>query len=394
MTWARIHLGALFREKPRSIDPAKYSDELFELFSVPAYERRIPDLARGGEIGSTKVLVEPGDTLLCRIVPHIRRGWVVPSSAGHRQIASGEWIILRHDDFDPGYLRHLVLSDAFHQQFMRTVAGVGGSLMRARPAQAARISIQRPPLSEQGRIAAILDQANELRIKRSRALTLLDELATQLFLDMFGDVVANDRDWPVGRVSEIVAGFSSGKSLATIEDDGSKDVNRVLKVSAVTSGTFKPSESKPLPRTYLPPASHFVSEGDLLISRANTSELIGATAYVGQAPTSLVLSDKIWRFEWPLNARSEPIFVWQMFSRPEFRRLISDRATGSSGSMKNVSQSTVLSLPVIMPPARAQAEFSSSFERIERVRALHRAHLVNLDEFFDSLQYRAFNGEL
>ena len=52
-----------------------------------------------------------------------------------------------------------------------------------------------PPLEEQRRIAAILDQAETLRTQRHR-LALLDSLTQSLFLDMFGDPVANPKGKP------------------------------------------------------------------------------------------------------------------------------------------------------------------------------------------------------
>ena len=69
-------------------------------------------------------------------------------------------------------------------------------------------------------------------------------------------------------------------------------------MSAVTSGIFDPSESKPAPLDYSPQRSHIVCDGDLLFSRANTSELIGATAFVKAPPPDLLLPDKLWRFKW------------------------------------------------------------------------------------------------
>lgn len=50
-----------------------------------------------------------------------------------------------------------------------------------------------PPLTEQKRIAGILDAADALRAKRRAALAQLDALAQSLFLDLFGDPVTNPK---------------------------------------------------------------------------------------------------------------------------------------------------------------------------------------------------------
>ena len=60
------------------------------------------------------------------------------------------------------------------------------------------------PLSEQKRIAEILDRAEALRGKRRAALTLLDELTQSIFLDMFGDPIENPFNFPVKKMIDIV----------------------------------------------------------------------------------------------------------------------------------------------------------------------------------------------
>src|SRR5207245_783238 len=107
--------------------------------SIPAFDNGVPDTVLGSEIGSTKQVVQPGDVLLSKIVPHIRRAWVVGPKNGNRIIASGEWIIFRSNRIVPEYLRHVLMGDPFHSQFMKPVSGVGGSLLRARPAHVATI---------------------------------------------------------------------------------------------------------------------------------------------------------------------------------------------------------------------------------------------------------------
>ena len=137
------------------VDPSKFPDERFELWSIPSHEIREPERSLGRDIGSAKKVVQAGDVLLSRIVPHIRRTWVVmPSRTGDRQIASGEWIVFRGDQFVPEYLARVLVSDFFHAQFMQTITGVGGSLSRANPKAVADIRIPLPPFEVQLKIVA------------------------------------------------------------------------------------------------------------------------------------------------------------------------------------------------------------------------------------------------
>jgi type I restriction enzyme S subunit len=256
------------------------------------------------------------------------------------------------------------------------------------------IPVTVPSLAEQLRIAEVLDRAEALRTKRRAALAQLDSLTQSLFLDLFGDVTTNDRKWPVRAVNEFVAGFESGKSIVGDDEEDAKSAYRVLKVSAVTSLEFRPEQSKAMPPDYRPPPSHIVRTGDLLFSRANTAELIGATAFVSATPPNLLLPDKLWRFVWHDEPKADPHFVRFLFQRPKFRREISQRASGTSGSMKNISQDKVLTIETGLPPLLLQREFARRVTAVEKLKMSHRASLSELDALFATLQHRAFRGEL
>lgn len=170
--WAACRVGA-FSKPTRSIDPSKFHDEIFDLYSVPSYSTGAPEVVAGEAVKSNKQVVEPGDVLLCKIVPHINRVWVVSPSRGRRQIASGEWIVYRSESIDPYYLRHLLSAPDFRTPFLDTVSGVGGSLMRARPALVQSIEIVVAPAPEQRRIVEKLDS---VRTRSSRARQELDHI--------------------------------------------------------------------------------------------------------------------------------------------------------------------------------------------------------------------------
>lgn len=148
-----VALGELMAKRRRSVNPRSAPETVFDLYSIPAYDAGESELVRGVDIGSSKPRVEPGDVLLSRIVPHIRRCWVVSEARGHSQVGSGEWIIFRQEGVVPSFLQAALLSDTFHPRFLQTVAGVGGSLLRARPAHVAEIRIGLPPRDQQAEFA-------------------------------------------------------------------------------------------------------------------------------------------------------------------------------------------------------------------------------------------------
>lgn len=202
MSWKYVEAGELMAKRGGTVDPSKFPDEVFELHSIPAFDAGRPEIVPGREIGSAKQIIQADDVMISKIVPHIRRASVVGAFSGYRQIGSGEWIVFRDSRFFPAYLRHFLMSDDFNGKFMATVSGVGGSLLRARPAEVAKIKIPLPPLEEQRRIAAILDKADALRAMRREAIAILGKLLNSVFLDMFGDPAENPKTWPIRDLSE------------------------------------------------------------------------------------------------------------------------------------------------------------------------------------------------
>jgi type I restriction enzyme S subunit len=201
-------------------------------------------------------------------------------------------------------------------------------------------------------------------------------------------------NWSVEPVSQFTEAFEGGKNLQA-DDESAVDARyRILKVSAVTWQEYDPQESKPLPPDYEPPTNHFVRQGDLLFSRANTTELVGATAYIFSTPDNMILPDKIWRFVWREPRTVDPLYIWSLFQDPYIRYQLGQRATGTSGSMKNISMPKVLSLTVPVPPLELQQEFAGRVRLIRRISEQQMRSKNELEILFQSLLQRAFRGEV
>ena len=165
----------------------------------------------------------------------------------------------------------------------------------------------------------------------------------------------------------------------------------VLKVSAVSWGVYQPEENKALPENLEARPEHEVAEGDFLVSRANTAELVARSVVVETTPGHLMLSDKIVRLK--LTSLCERRYVNLANSAPLARDYYSRVAGGTSSSMKNVSREQILNLPLALPPLAEQHrivakvdELMALCDRLEAQQAdAESAHTQLVQALLDSL---------
>lgn len=129
------------------------------------------------------------------------------------------------------------------------------------------------------------------------------------------------------------------------------------------------------------------------MSRANTSELVGAVAYVHASAEDVTVPDKIWRFHWR-NPGTSPVFYATLLRTQTMRRRMSSLASGSGGSMKNISKVKLEAMPIPNVSAKNQQAFAAKVKAIQEERDLVATALEADNELFNALQYRAFRGEL
>ena len=390
MNAAAIPLGELMVAKKRSIDPRKHPNEEFELFSIPAFDAGEPEIVCGSQIGSSKQVLERHDVLLSRIVPHIRRSWVVEPSCEHRTIGSSEWIVFRSDRFEPNYLRNALTSDRFHQAFMRTVAGVGGSLLRARQSYVAEIEIPLPPIEEQRRIAAVLDAAEALRGKRRASLAKLNELPRALFHEIFGDPIRNERGWPVQSLGEACSKIQIGPfgSLLHKSDYVRGGVPLVNPVHIV-DGEIRPHPEQTINAQKLTELRPYRMEmGDVVMGRRGE---MGRVAIVDEEEAGFLCGSGSLYMRPDLDKLTSR-FIAAALSSARGRRHLENSAQGVT--MLNLNSEIVGSFEFGLPPVELQWKFSAALTANEDLKVRLRCHATALDELFASLQQRAFREEL
>lgn len=382
-----VPVGELMVSRGGSVNPAQFPTEVFDLYSIPAFDAGAPEITKGSSIGSTKQVVRPNDVLLSKIVPHIRRAWVVGEDRGRRLIGSGEWIVFRSNRAHPEYLKQVLVGDPFHEQFMQTVSGVGGSLLRARPAFVAGISIPLPPLPEQRRIAAILDQAETVRTQRRAALAQLDSLTQSLFLDMFGDPVTNPKGWPVVSLTDICHCYSGGTpskaNNAFWEGPVPWFSAKDMKAEDLFDSEDHIAETVPTTTTLklLPKDTVAIVVRGMILAHTFPVCVLRVPATINQDLKALIPRQPIDAQFLAACLRSQSGFVLEQ---------VSEAGHGT----KRLDSQGLQKIRVLQPEPSLQQTFATRVQAIEALKTQHRAALAAQDALFASLQQRAFAGTL
>lgn len=227
-------------------------------------------------------------------------------------------------------------------------------------------SVDIPKLSyrKQQHICKTLDHVRDAVSYREQQLTKLDELVKARFVEMFGDPSDNAEGWPILSLNDIISTIESGWSGNGKQRKKAPGEIAVLKVSAVTKGYFIPTECKVLDDQSNIKKYVFPQKGDLLFSRANTREMVGATALINQDYPELILPDKLWKIQFSENV--DVVYMKYILSSKTIRDLFSAASTGTSGSMYNVSMEKFRSIVVPIPPLSLQNQFADFVAEVDK----------------------------
>lgn len=203
--------------------------------------------------------------------------------------------------------------------------------------------------------------------------------------------------WRVAAFKRAIVGMNQGWSPQCDNRPAEKGEWGVLKVGCVNGPAFDARENKALPPELEPDLSCVITKGDVLVSRANTRELVGMAALVREDHPNLLLCDKLYR----LDLRADwvlPEFAVLALRTETSRRQIELGASGASSSMQNISQDVIRELIVAFPSIDEQREIVQYSSKVrQRATALGEhveQHIERLREYRSSLISAAVTGQL
>ena len=334
--------------------------------------------------------VEPGDFLLTNSMSFGR-----PYIVNTRGCIHDGWLVLSpRRKLSTDFFYHVLGSEPLYREFERRASGLTVKNLNIDIVR--NVQVPFPPLSEQRRIAAILDGLNELRRKRSQGLMKIGSAAASIFEQTFGCIVTNSRAWPVKALGSLVSEFRYGTS-----NKSSAQGNPALRIPNVIAGALDLQELKLV--SVEPPEFERLRllDGDLLFVRTN-----GNPDYVGRC--AIFKTDDVERTgfnrdefifaSYLIRARLAssdvtPIFVRDWLQTAEGRRQLRMRAKTSAGQF-NINTESLGALPIPIPPVPRQRKYAEDIGQFEKLKHKYIGSLAKLDKLFAALQQRAFRGEL
>jgi type I restriction enzyme S subunit len=419
--WTKVQLSELGIGRTEGIIPADFPEEIFELWSVPTFITGKAEIIKGSEIGSSKQIVKSGDVLLCKINPRINRVWKVGEKTRYTQIASPEWIVFQASPINSDFLVYSFQEKTFRDAFCADVSGVGGSLIRARPQTVAKLKIPLPPLNEQKRIVAKIEELNDRSQTAQKALETIPQLCDRFRQSVLaaafrGDLTADWREKnPDVEPASVLVGESSNNlpftwyftSVGNVIDSlkygtsqkCSYDVEGVpvLRIPNIGSGIIDHSDLKyaKLPQKEFDELC--LKSGDILLIRSNGSvSLVGKTAVVSDLEEGFAYAGYLIRLR--INKFIiDPIYLHLCLSSAEIRLQIEIPAKSTSG-VHNINSQEVKNLRIPLPPLGEQKQIVSLikkyFKIIETIEKQHQQATEKLERLNQSILSKAFRGEL
>ncbi|WNJ17575.1 restriction endonuclease subunit S [Pontibacter sp. G13] len=176
------------------------------------------------------------------------------------------------------------------------------------------------------------------------------------------------KDWQITELSRVIHSLSAGVSVNSIEGytySITSDSKYVLKTSSVQRGVFIPTESKKVAQFDTRRARLNPTKNSLLISRMNTPDLVGQCAYVPNDFLNLYVPDRLWLTSFFPDKPTNALWMNYLLSNSFYQDRIKSIATGTSGSMKNISKRAFLSIVIPLPTFAEQKAIATALFEVD-----------------------------
>lgn len=334
--------------------------------------------------------LQKGDILIARMPDPIGRACIFPGDT-KPCVTVVDICVLRPDPSiaDTNYVVHMINSARFKSQLHNWVTGT--TRQRISRGNLATLTFALPPLPEQRRIAAILDQADAIRRKRQKAIELTEKFLKSAFLEMFGDPVTNPKGWNVKELGQLDLFISDGNYSAKYPkaSDFVPEGVPFIRANNLFRGTVVGEDLRFISHKQHGELKkgHIKTNDVLLTTRGD----IGQSAIVPEEFDDANINAQLVLLR-PKSSQLQSAYLHGLFQCDSMRRQLLRLQTGTA--LKQLPVGKLITVPIPIPNDNSQINFSNIFGKQQVM--LRRLQKVSISAhlLFDSLVQRAFRGEL
>lgn len=305
-------------------------------------------LSRDG-IANSAAKILPAGTVLVSIFATIGRSAILGIEAATNQAIAG-LIPKNSDELSPEYLRYFL--DASRPYLERVARGVAQPNINQTVLKALVVPLRFP--AEQARIVDLLSRAENIVQMRREAEMTVKESVQALFLDMFGDPVANPKGWEVKEMRDVISDAPKNGIYkhASLYGEGTP----ILRIDSFYDGVIENVGSLRRVRISDDERRAFaLRSGDIVINRVNSPAYLGKSAIVQTLNEPTVFESNMMRLR--LNTEvAVPEYVIQLLQQPAMRRALIVNAKHAI-NQSSINQTDVKRLLLVVPPVSVQETF-------------------------------------
>lgn len=330
--------------------------------------------------------LKEGDILVARMPDPLGRACIFPKSEKPCVTVVDICIIRPNQNkVDNRWLMHTINSPVMRQRINEYVTGT--TRQRISRGNFSKLKISVPPLTEQRRIASILDKADELRQKRQQAIEKLDQLLQVTFIEMFGDPVSNPKGWdlkPVGEISE----SKLGKMLDKKKQSSEKDQHKYLRNANVQWFRFDLSDVFEMEFNEKDRKNCELKFGDILVCEGGEP---GRAAIWKNDLENCFFQKALHRVRLDMTQILPEYFVWLFWFNSK-NGGFDDHITVATIAHLTGVKMKAMQIPI--PPLSLQQGFQQKVNEIEVLKTTLENSSKLFESLFSSLQNQAFSGNL
>ena len=370
-------------EPCKTWNPINSPDAEFQYIDISSVDREnkkitSTTLLKGQNSPSrARQIVKSGDVLVSTVRPNLNSVAQVGADLDGATASTGFTVLRPRSTLDSAFLFHWVKTPQFVDDMVKKATGANYPAVSDRIIFESKIPL--PSITEQRRIAAILDKAEALRSKRREAIAKLDQLLQSVFLEMFGDPIVNPKGWKSKFISEICS-LVRGSSPRPQGDSRyfGGPVPRLMVADITRDGWFVTPKIDTL--TVEGAKKSRPTKKDTVVMAVS-----GNVGLAAMLMTDACIHDGFVAFN-EMDSSIDSIYFLSIL-----RSMKSVHVKATTGAIfKNTTTSDIKEIKIPIPPIDLQTKYSNLFKKIFLKQSMLKESELNLEKFTKAIQSNFF----